>query len=291
MPADGGPITKDDVRMAKAKYHDLAVQIAAFQHDRLAPKAPVAMASAEASLPGIRANSFAPARRQVAALTSEPRLIEPPRAINGMIPLDKVSRSVASLSEADRARLTQLVAFTGSAPQLVAGPAPARRPAALASMMPSLTGNTSPALDLSANAPSAPAPKVAAVDPALTYDPPRLNDGGRFAWSAAWSPAPAYDDEHPDELSYRPFPIAPYLTQSANEPLMAELLPHDVARTVDLIDQPGSALPLRFLPGEQAARLLWAQTFTGDAVRPTDKMQETPTDIALKSHTVKTSRQ
>lgn len=287
MPADGGPITRDDVRTAQVKYHDLAVQIAAFQQERLAPKVPVAIAAAGSSQPNPTASSFAPARRQVAALTAEPRLLEPQRAFESA-PTDKTPRPVASPSAADRARLTELVAFSGSAPQLVAGPAPARRPAALASAMPSLTGNAGPTLDLAPKAPVPPAPRVASADMAMTYDPPQLSDGRRFAWSAAWSPAPAYDEEHPDELSYRPFPIAPYLTQSANEPLMAELLPHDAARTVDLIDQPGSALPLRFLPGEQAARLLWAQEFTGDAVRPTEKL--TPTGDDVKSRVVKTSQ-
>ena len=46
---------------------------------------------------------------------------------------------------------------------------------------------------------------------------------------------------------------------------MSDFIHHDVARTVDMIDQPGSVLPLRFRPGEQAAQLMWAQQFTGEA--------------------------
>ena len=40
-------------------------------------------------------------------------------------------------------------------------------------------------------------------------------------------PAPAYDEEHPEELSYRPFPIAPFLTATASvdDPALARMRP------------------------------------------------------------------
>jgi uncharacterized protein YcbK (DUF882 family) len=47
MPADGGPITPADVRVAQSKYHDLAVQIAEFHDVRRGVKAPVLVASAD----------------------------------------------------------------------------------------------------------------------------------------------------------------------------------------------------------------------------------------------------
>ena len=54
---------------------------------------------------------------------------------------------------------------------------------------------------------------------------PRLLDPGVLAprklspakaQPAGWAPAPEFDDDHPEELSYRPFPVAPLLTQSAS---------------------------------------------------------------------------
>ncbi len=46
-PAGGGSITKDDVRVARSKYQDLATQIAAFHNDRQTGKPTIQVASAE----------------------------------------------------------------------------------------------------------------------------------------------------------------------------------------------------------------------------------------------------
>jgi hypothetical protein len=103
-------------------------------------------------------------------------------------------------------------------------------------------------------------------------------------------PAPAYDDEHPEELSYRPFPITPYLTETESQPLMSELVPHDVARTLDLIDQPEADAALHFRPTAQAAGTMWAMTFTGSAVNaPRMRPAEMATETGLKSRAVRTT--
>ena len=81
-------------------------------------------------------------------------------------------------------------------------------------------------------------------------------------------PAPAYDEEHPEELSYRPFPIAPFLTAtaSADDPALARMVHPDLAKTLEMLDQAGSAPPMRLRPGLQAAQLMWAQQFKGEAI-------------------------
>jgi uncharacterized protein YcbK (DUF882 family) len=83
-----------------------------------------------------------------------------------------------------------------------------------------------------------------------------------------WAVAPAYDDEHPEELAYRPFPIAPYLTEtpSPDDPALAYMQHPDVAKTLELLDQVGSMPPMRLRPGLQTVQLLWAQQFKGEAV-------------------------
>jgi len=114
------------------------------------------------------------------------------------------------------------------------------------------------------------------------------NDG-----TETWVPAPAWDEEHPEELSYRPFPIAPLLTASPDEPLMADLVHHDLARTLDLIDQPGAMLPLRFRSGEQLAQMPSAQQFTGAAVgiaKLEAAKAQVPAVSGLQSRTVRTSQ-
>ena len=274
--AEGGPITKDDVRVAQSKYRDLAVQVAAFHDARQGGPKAFAVASA--------APQPAPEpRRQVAAL--EPRLIEKPVALTPPKPM-----AVAAPSANDRAQMSQLFAQASTSPMLVTGPAPARRPA---NALPSLSGQAGPIPAVATAA--QPAPKLAAINPASLKAPgqasEQLTDSGRFGWSGSWIPAPGYDEEHPEELSYRPFPIGPLLTHSANEPLMSEMLPHDVARTIDMIDQQGTVLPLTFRPGEQTAQLMWAQQFTGQAVEPA-KIQGAPSNSgsAVHSRSVKTTQ-
>jgi hypothetical protein len=169
----------------------------------------------------------------------------------------------ASPSAQDRARLNELAALASLEPRLIAGPTLASRRSG-SGALPSLTTNATPRA--AAEPPTG--PRLAAIDPAPGLGSGSLIDGaaGRFGWGNGWVSAPAYDEEHPEELSYRPFPIGPLLTTSATEPLLADLVHHDVARTVDMIDQPGTALPLRFRPGEQLAQLMWAQQFRGDPI-------------------------
>jgi hypothetical protein len=80
--------------------------------------------------------------------------------------------------------------------------------------------------------------------------------------------APAFDDDHPEELAYAPFPIMPLLTEtaSADDPALARMVHPNVARTFDMIDDEGVILPMRLRPGEQTAQLLFAKEFRGQAV-------------------------
>jgi len=79
--------------------------------------------------------------------------------------------------------------------------------------------------------------------------------------------APAYDDEHPEELSYRPFPIAPLLTPtaSADGPELARLVRGDINKALETIDQ-GAPPPPRLRLSFRSAQLMWAQQFRGEAV-------------------------
>ncbi len=283
QPADGGPISKEDVRVAQARYGELSQQIATFHDSRkIGMKPGIALASATPP-PAAGVNSAAdrgePARRQMAALP--PPVAQPARLPQLMAP-----------SDSDRARLADLAALASIEPKLVAAPQLAKRPQPSAAQpaMASLTGNSLPlpgVLQVSLPPPS----KVAAIAPtALPEATPTLTDHRHGM--AGWSVAPAFDEEHPDELSYRPFPIAPFLTQTANEPLMADFVAHDIAKTVDMIDQQTLVPPLKFRPGQQIAHLMWSQQFTGEAIgigklRADDDL---PSTTGLQRRTVKTSQ-
>jgi hypothetical protein len=81
-------------------------------------------------------------------------------------------------------------------------------------------------------------------------------------------PAPEYDEEHPEELSYRPFPIAPFLTvtASADDPALAGMVHPNLGKVLETLDQENVAPPMRLRPGVTAAERLWAQQFKGEAI-------------------------
>lgn len=263
-PATGGPITPEDVADARARHRELAQQIATFQAQR-SKGASFAVAVArpdavERPVTGRLVNDERPIRPAPPSLVEQPRLASlPPRLA---IPV--------SPSAKDRALLAELAGNATAIPQLVSGPVPAQRPRrpALASMTGSPLAIALGSSWRASEPPQRPERRLAALDPAAlasTEPNPTLADTGRFGWGA-WISAPAFDEEHPDELSYRPFPIAPFLTEQAQQPLMAELVAHDVARTVEMLDQPDSAATLRFRQTEPVATAMWAQQFTGSAV-------------------------
>jgi uncharacterized protein YcbK (DUF882 family) len=77
--------------------------------------------------------------------------------------------------------------------------------------------------------------------------------------------APEYDEEHPEELSYRPFPIAPLLTAtaSADDPALVQMVHPDLSKVLDLLDQQDSVPPMRLRPGVYEAEAMWAQQSKG----------------------------
>jgi uncharacterized protein YcbK (DUF882 family) len=215
IPDDGEPISKEDVRRARAADAELAAQIAGFHDQRTHSRTPTTTASLGGSLP------------QLIAL---PRLAARPS-------------TPAHPSETDRAGLAALAA---EPPRLLVGPMPAMR--------------------------SKPADDVAAAqeDKGRTQ-PERLAWAGALRRASGFVPAPAFDDEHPEELSYRPFPIAPLLTAtaSADDPALATMVHPDFTKTLEFLDAGGYVPPLHLRPGAQTAQLMWAQQFRGEAIHLT----------------------
>lgn len=255
VPSDGRPISKADVQIARTKYRELATQIAEFHDFRSRPKAPAPVLVAHGWSADVRVhgggNLDLPTKPyRVASLgpvsPPAPRLAERP------------SRFRSGPSEADRRQLADLVAkasmnpLTGlfSAVDDAGSKETNRRGALLSDGRATQTG----------------AGHAASPHPAES----------RFGWGNGWVSAPAYDEEHPDELYYRPFPLAPLLTSSASadDPVLAKLQHPDVAATLEYVSNEINVLPMRFTPGNSIAALLWSQQFAfvpepAAAVRPT----------------------
>lgn len=235
------------------------------------------------------APAYAPAAnplKQLASLTPDaglagPKLLAKPK------PVDRSSRFTPS--KTDRNQLDALVKAAANmpAPKLVAAPQPAVRPqkqlAAVAAATTELGAPERPTVNGPKLASLGPAPSLSSV---TDVDPDGLGNG--------WVQAPEYDEDHPDELAYRPFPLAPLLTDtpSANDPNLVRELEHpDVAATLDALDDRGTIAPMRFRPGRQLAQLLWAQQFQGQAVHVAalKEMEQGRLPAGIANRPVKTS--
>ena len=295
QPADGGPITREDVQIAQARYKDVAVQIAEFQQIRGGAKTPT-IALADASKTVVPSKPFGGNQQVAALIPAAPVLLEPPRLV------DQPSR-LTRPSNADRAKLAELAGLATAAPTpttpgqmiqaslgptLLAPQVPVLRRKPEPAALPSLSGTTIPQPSASARS----APQVAAIDQsALNSKIESLTDAGRMGWGNGFVLAPAFDEEHPEELSYRPFPIAPLLTQtaSADDPALVAMVHPDVAKTLELLDSAGGMPPMRLRPGVQAAELMWTQQFKGEAVNLSGMTETGRQPSAVPSRKVQTS--
>jgi uncharacterized protein YcbK (DUF882 family) len=291
VPADGGPITPNDVKIAQSKYRDLAVQVAQFFHDRLKPgasqtlvasvdvKPPKSHLEVVASLDtgavkgqSLRRNvslttepdpslsqpkPFAPA--QVASLepvagseSAEPKLLSKPQLV------ERPSHFAARPSNADRGKLDALVASAATMPmpELVSPPKPAIRP------QKGLAAAALAERGISAPQPTARVASLAPMGAASVSDmsPDSLGNG--------WAEAPELDEDHPEELAYHPFPLAPLLSDTAagRDLPLAEMQHPDVAATLEVLDDVGGIAPMKFRPGRQLAEAMWSEQFQGKAV-------------------------
>lgn len=248
-PRGGGPITRKDVRIARRRHRETAQRVAAFHSARSTGRSQTIVASASPAVIGAFATSIRkvnPPRPVPAArppsLVGRPRLIDrPSRLVPGPGP-----------SEADRRALTRLAAFA-AAPRVL------QTAYASAGGSPAINAPVHSARSI--GRPAGPVPQAAKRRLPI--------EGGSEAPTATtWVRAPEYDEEHPEELSYRPFPILPFLTLTASphDPALAQMVHPDTARTLELLNDEGSVPPLRLRPGAPMAQMLWAQAFSGKAV-------------------------
>ncbi|MCL4767530.1 MAG: YcbK family protein [Hyphomicrobiaceae bacterium] len=278
IPADGQPLTPADVHAARSQHRDLSAQVAAYHELRNLARGPARVAVADAGAaprtapaPAQRVamKSPEPARTQTPPAFKSPAAL-PPKLVAEPRLVDRPSQPAGRASDEDRLKLAQLAALASFPDLRSASP----------EIVPASFSGDEPA---------------SARDPARTGSsagrlPEPLPRHNRFGWGAgfgsgagdssdtAWAVAPAYDDEHPEELSYRPFPIVPYLTETASpdDPALARMEHPDVAMTLELLDQAGELPPMSLRPGPQSARLLWAQQFRGEAVPLSNVFGEVP---------------
>ncbi len=302
-PRGGGRIMSSDYWKARRKNKKLARQVAEFREFRKQPKTTaIAAATPPREEPRIAlslslSQKPTPARRP--AQTSEPRQRVASVALERTPTPTPKPRVTQGPSTTDRSRLSDL--FTLAAympePQLVTKPRLAKRERAPRIHQASLGGQFAiPEIlpwSKKARANQERAEQMAVLTD--EFDAPgsadQVNEADRLSYAGQWVPAPAYDDEHPDELSYRPFPLAPLLTASASpdDPILAqELVAPDPEATLALLTEDGVDHQMHFVQGHQAAALLWATQFSGEAIniKALEQPDETAGRIKAKAPTL-----
>lgn len=223
-------------------------------------------------------------------------LVAPPKLVGAPKPIDRPSKFVAKLPDGDKNRLDMLVKLASlEAAPPAAAVEPAKTPALItgstpmrAAMTPdlSLLSKKPVTAETPAKAATPPAPKpqaMAALVPAAakpTAAPPAAAPAdtdsavehpfgeGSADWRSGWLTAPEYDEDHPEELSYRPFALAPLLTEtpSFDDPALLTLVHPDSDMALAMLDDEGVALPMSFGAGHRQTAMAWAQEFRGDPV-------------------------
>ena len=251
-PAEGGELTPDDSRRARARNPQLAQQVAAYYDLRRMPKTPILVADAGGAIvkapepklaqrPQPTSPERLPWSADVAALEPAPQAPVAEKLKLDAQPklVERSSTFTAAPSNYDRSQLDQLVTLASleppqpsTQPKLIASPQPVTKPI-MASMSPKWGLGGPPVAATAPAATRAPitGPAPAAPPKALTALQSRIDTrtaalpnaqvkpaaktaalesnmlAARFSGQMNWVTAPEFDEDHPEELSYQPFPV------------------------------------------------------------------------------------
>lgn len=260
-PSNGGPITRHDALAARSSNPSLARRVAAFHVNRR--NGPVG---------GAPATRVAAMTRPSPQLVGRPKLVARPQQVAN--PVRAAEREIVGagnwIATARPARRRR-VAEAKTVPGARAASLPTQRPmtdpaplpfraarAGISSVDRSGLKQLASAIFESSSESRDSAESTLAPQPFIrkgTSDHSGQND---------WVTAPQYDEEHPEELYYRPFPIAPFITDtaSADDKALQHLTHPDADKTLELLVADGEVdRPLQLRPGLQVANLLWSQRF------------------------------
>ena len=242
IPSGGRRINKNDVRVARKKHKQMAQRIAAFHQFRATPKTNTMVASLD----------------PISALLAAPRLL-------GIGKRKQARKKIASALQPPRPRLLKRIKGASKNSMMIAALDPARIPVPTARRAQPIK--------------KAP-PKRVAINPPL---PEKLiresqkQSSDPINWPTGYAASPEFDHEHPDELSYRPFAVAPLLTKTASidDPTLSYLSHPENKGIMGTIAEGDRPMPLKFQPGKQFAELLWADRFAGNAVAVSNLLGQT----------------
>jgi uncharacterized protein YcbK (DUF882 family) len=123
------------------------------------------------------------------------------------------------------------------------------------------------------------------ADGVITPPAPEEMTIGAFLSRTGWARAPEFDEEHPSELSYRPFPLSAFLTADASldQPALAKLRHPDFAVAHERLLDADAGLELSFKPEERVAALTWDGQFAPESVMLSEMFDGAKTGKRVKT--------
>lgn len=298
VPHGGRRIRPSDVARAKSRQTKLASLVGNYHDLRLRPKTPITVAAAGLIKPpkpqrAVRPQRPAPVASQKPA--AEPEVIvarapEPSQGLRQTLQNPTIPTPAAPSPESwtvdvtpnMRVALAKPEADQDTAASVTFQPAPSEsdrarlnRLIAEATFKPLVEP---PKLVRANRQTDAEEDGPKTIDDLILLQPPEpaRRASNRFDWASnliavlddrAWAAAPEYDDDHPDELAYRPFPIEPLLTDHPdNNPTLTRMTKPDARQTLTMLDEGGNIPPMQLRPPQQLAQVMWRQEFSGAAV-------------------------
>ncbi len=250
-PSSGGPISRDDALEARRANPTLASRIIAFHDAR--------RNGTFASRPSTLVAAATPQLTARPSVVARPRPPEPVRASLGLsswgytfkpAPPPAIIAPAPSIAEPRPLRPT--LAALPDANRRLRPPPSITNPTEAAPVAPAISEDDRGRLA-----------KLAALFAAMT---PKSASPADTGTATEWANAPAFDEEHPEELFYRPFPVVPYITAtaSADDPALQHLTHPSVEETLDYLVADGTPdRPFELRPATNTANLLWALAFSG----------------------------
>jgi uncharacterized protein YcbK (DUF882 family) len=229
VPTDGRPLTRNDFRVAVAQLQEKGGELPIAVRARMRNDS--AMSPMLASL-GLGGGSS----------------VQPPAAAKSTV-LASVEKPAAV------AKPMIMASFAPSLPTFGGEPAAPKAPSLSQPVVTARTDQTSAKADVDA----------------FTRDilkPGAVENSEPVVEEEDVASSPEYDEDHPDEMDYQPFPILPFMSDTpvASMDLSDSTPDFSLAKVHVMFTEPKEMLDTRFRPGLQFAELFWAQRFRGSAI-------------------------
>jgi uncharacterized protein YcbK (DUF882 family) len=254
-PADRRPITVADVSYARSHFTQMADAIAAFHQFRASPHDQTMVASLDPDVTGggqpsqMDASQAADTAEETASLPPDEPVAVPSAAARPVVAVLATPKPARVVVKAPRPVVASLMDIIPPRPALATRPQAAPARIVTASLTPN---DMSLAIAATVVAKAAPDSLAAAADK------------DAFLNQTGWVSGPAFDEDHDNELSYRPFPLGDLIdvSPSADNPTLAHLSRPTLEAAQRSIGG-DDTIGMRFRPGLKVAELMLTDGLLG----------------------------